>query len=416
MTLRFIEIIVSKHERCINDSAMETKRYQGFSEGVDKERRWAQVSNAMEYLCTMEEESKTNSDVLMDIVNITCSPNAIAGMKENQGEKMDQISVSQSHNQQQFVFPVLNNAVNSVKLEMDSKELSKTVAESMGLYMNAAREADYGFGSQNAQEAGLTSPGKLYPNGGPDLGNSNLSAPLSCQKPKNLDLLVSDPYPTMSQPSDVPSVVCPSGVLPGPEDTLAPALRCSPQNSNGSISSPISNNFVSSTASPPNFGNSCPAVNSPTNQVPALPGLAHIPHPRISTTCSPINTGNIGSPLSSPPNVMRSPISSPQSMGSVRSPPSCNPNARSSVSSPTGSTNNMRESISSPGNVNAMSVSSPANSTGFPMSSPASGLGLVQNDGQSPKKTDQEFKVFEFPKVEKVDGELYSVGLDQMGM
>ncbi|KAJ8403605.1 hypothetical protein AAFF_G00349310 [Aldrovandia affinis] len=403
--------------RCINDSAMETKRYQVFSEGIDKERRWVQVSNAMEYICTMEEENKTNSDVLMDIVNITCSPSANASIKENHTEKVDQISVSQSQNQQQFAFPVLNNVANSVKMEMDSKELSKTVAESMGLYMNAAREADYGFGPQTAQGAGLGSPGKLFSNSGHDLGNS-LSTSVGCPKPKPLDLLVSAPYPAMSRPSDIPTMACPSGVPPGAEDALA--LRCSPQNSNGSISSPVSNNFVSSTASPPSFGNACPSVGSPINQGSALPGLVHISHPRISATCSPINTSNIGSPLSSPLNVMRSPISSPQSMGSVRSPSSCNPNARSSVSSPTGSSsnnnNNMRESISSPGNVNATSVSSPPNSAGFPMSSPVSGLGLVQNESHSPKKTEQDFKEFEFPKVEKVDGELYSVGLDQMGM
>ena len=69
-----------------------------------------------------------------------------------------------------------------------------------------------------------------------------------------------------------------------------------------------------------------------------------------------------------------------------------------------------------------MAVSSPHNpsSTGFPVSSPAGGLGLVQNDTNSPEAAgltrDTDFKNFEFPKVEMVDGEVFSVGLDQMGM
>ncbi|KAJ8269582.1 hypothetical protein COCON_G00121890 [Conger conger] len=405
--------------RCINDPAMETQRYQGFPELMDAERRRSHVSNTMEFICGMEQDNKTNSDVLMDMVNVSCSPNSIAGIKDNRGESMVQAPVSQSQSQQQFVFPISSNAANSIKLEMDSKELSKTVAESMGLYMNAAREAEYAFNPQTAQRPGVGGHRKPFPNSGHCLGN-NLSTSVGRPKLNPRGLLVSAPYPVMSCPSDITKMACASGVLSSAEDCLAAALECSPQNSNGSISSPASNSFVSSTASPTNFGKSFPPPGSPLSQGPALPGLAQVPHPRLSTTCSPNNASNVGSPLASPLNVMKSPISSPQSMGSVRSPPSCNPNVRSSVSSPTGSNGNnnssMRESISSPGNVNSMSVSSPPNSTGFPMSSPVSGLGLVQNEVHSPIKTDHDFSVFEFPKVEKVDSEQYSVGLDEMGM
>ncbi|XP_036407590.1 mineralocorticoid receptor-like [Megalops cyprinoides] len=404
--------------RCINDSAMETKRYQGFSEGMDKEKRWAQVPEAMEYFCTMEEESKTNSDILMDIVNIACSPSTIA-VKENRGEKPDQTPAPLSQNQQQFVFPLLNNTGHSCKQEMDSKELSKTVAESMGLYMNAAREVDYGFGQQTAQGGDLVSDGKLFPSSGQH------PASVGRPKPKPLNLLASAPYPVMSRPSNVPTMACRPAALPGTKDALAPSQHCSPHASNGAKSSPVGSNLVSSTSSPTNFEAPCPSMTSPSGQAPALPGLGHVHHGRIPSACSPVHTNSVGSPLASPLNVMRSPISSPQSMGSVRSPPSCNPAARSSVSSPTGgnknnssisSSTNMQESMSSPGKVNAMSVSSPPTSTAFHMSSPVSGLGLVQKEDGSPEKTDRDFKGFEFPKVEKVDGELYSVGLDQMGM
>lgn len=66
--------------------------------------------------------------------------------------------------------------------------------------------------------------------------------------------------------------------------------------------------------------------------------------------------------------------------------------------------------------------SSPRNSSGggggFAVSSPASELGLVQNDSNSPegRRDQQDFKEFEFPKVESVDGEMFNVGLDHMGM
>lgn len=106
-------------------------------------------------------------------------------------------------------------------------------------------------------------------------------------------------------------------------------------------------------------------------------------------------------------------------MGSVRSPPSCSANMRSSVSSPTGSSCTVRPSMSSPPSGVAMAVASPRNapSSGFPVSSPPSGLGLVQSDTHSPERQEgSDFKVFEFPKVENIDGEMYSVGLDQMGM
>lgn len=66
--------------------------------------------------------------------------------------------------------------------------------------------------------------------------------------------------------------------------------------------------------------------------------------------------------------------------------------------------------------------SSPRNSSGggggFAVSSPVSELGLVQNDSNSPegRRDQQDFKEFEFPKVESVDGEMFNVGLDHMGM
>ncbi|XP_071779507.1 mineralocorticoid receptor [Centroberyx gerrardi] len=398
---------------------METKRYQSFFDGSDTENKWSHVPSSMEYCCSTEDSSLTSNDILMDIVNVSCPAGSpAADCKDNNAKKQEQPMLRLSQNQP-FVLPLFNNSLHGRKQEMDSKELSKTVAESMGLYMNAAREADFAF----SQQGGSTSPpGKMYPVCGRPLEeNQCVSTKSSKLKPLGFQ-----------QPSATPRE-CTAGTPVSSASMLVSSLSCSPQTSS-SISSPGgSNNMVSSTTSPTTcFGPVCSSVSSPVNQTSSVPTLAHIQR-RNSATCSPVESSTVGSPpLTSPLNVMRSPMSSPQSMSSVRSPPSCSTtcNIRSSVSSPTGgnssnTTNNcnaMRPSISSPATGGAMAVSSPQNpsSGGFPVSSPASGLGLVQNDTNSPEATgltrDQDFKNFEFPKVEMVDGEVFNVGLDQMGM
>uniref|UniRef100_A0AAQ5ZL65 Mineralocorticoid receptor n=1 Tax=Amphiprion ocellaris TaxID=80972 RepID=A0AAQ5ZL65_AMPOC len=397
---------------------METKRYQSFFDGNDTENRWSQVPSTMEYCCSTEDSSLTNSDILMDIVNVSCPAGSPAtDCKDNNTKKQEQPTLRLSQNQA-FVLPHFSNTLHGHKQEMDSKELSKTVAESMGLYMNAAREADFAF----SQHGGSTSPGKLYPVCGRPLEENQCGATKSPKlKPFGFQ-----------QPSTTPRE-CTAGTPVSSASMLASSLSCSPQTSS-SISSPGgSNNMVSSTTSPPTcFGPLCSSVSSPVSQTSCAATLANIKR-RNSVTCSPVESSTVGSPpLTSPLNVMRSPMSSPQSMSSVRSPPSCSTtcNTRSSVSSPTGGSctgtanncNTVRPSISSPATGGTMAVSSPQNPStgGFPVSSPAGGLGLVQNDTNSPEAAgltrDTDFKNFEFPKVEMVDGEVFNVGLDQMGM
>ncbi|XP_032397934.1 mineralocorticoid receptor [Etheostoma spectabile] len=397
---------------------METKRYQSFFDGSNTENRWAQVPSTMEHCCSTEDSSLTSSDILMDIVNVSCPAGSPAtDCKDNNTKKQEQPILRLSQNQP-FVLPLFNNSVHGHKQEMDSKELSKTVAESMGLYMNAAREADFAF----SQHGGSTSPGKMYPVCGRALEENQ------CGSTKSPKL---KPF-GFQQPSTTPRE-CTTGTPVSSASMLASSLSCSPQTSS-SISSPGgSNNMVSSTTSPPTcFGPVCSSVSSPVSQTSCAATMANIKR-RNSATCSPVGSSTVGSPpLTSPHNVMRSPMSSPQSMSSVRSPPSCSTtcNIRSSVSSPTGGSctstanncNTARPSISSPATGGAMAASSPQNpsSGGFPVSSPAGGLGSAQNDTNSPEAAglsrDADFKNFEFPKVEVVDGEVFNVGLDQMGM
>lgn len=397
---------------------METKRYQSFFDGKDTENRWPQVPGTMEYCCSTEDSSLTGSDILMDIVNVNCPAGSPAtDCKDNNTKKQEQPMLQPSQNQP-FVHPHFNNSLLGHKQEMDSKELSKTVAESMGLYMNAAREADFAFNQQGAN----TNPGKLYPACGRPL-EENQCGPTKSPKLKPFGF---------QQPSATPRE-CTAGTPVSSASMLASSLSCSPQTSSAISSPGGSNNMVSSTTSPPTcFAPLCSSVSSPVSQTSCAATLANIKR-RNSVTCSPVESSTVGSPpLTSPLNVMRSPMSSPQSMSSVRSPPSCSTtcNIRSSVSSPTAgscsskTTNNCNTampSISSPATAGNMTVSSPQNpsSGGFPVSSPADGLGLVQNDTSSPEAgltRETDFKNFEFPKVEMVDGEVFNVGLDQMGM
>ncbi|XP_058496484.1 mineralocorticoid receptor isoform X1 [Solea solea] len=395
---------------------METKRYQHFFDGSDTENKWSQIPSTMEYCCSTEDSSPTSGDTFMDIVNVSCpAGTAATECKDNNIKKLEQPMRRLGQNQS-FVLPHFNNSLHGHKQEMDSKELSKTVAESMGLYMNAAREPDFAFN----QHGGSTSPGKMYSVCGRPLEETNRG---TTKSPKIQQI-------GFQQSSTTPRE-CTTETPVSSVSMMVSSVSCSPQNSS-SISSPGgSNNMVSSTTSPPTcFGPMCSSVSSPVSQTSCPVTLANIKH-RNSATCSPVESTTVGSPpLTSPLNVMRSPMSSPQSMSSVTSPPSCSTtcNMRSSVSSPTGGSctanncNTVRPSISSPATGSAMAVNSPQNpsSVGFPVSSPAGGLGLVQNDTNSPEATalatDTDFKNFEFPKVEMVDGEMFNVGLDQMGM
>ncbi|XP_061684741.1 mineralocorticoid receptor [Syngnathoides biaculeatus] len=356
---------------------MEAKRYQSLFEGSDTENRWSQIPGAMEFCSAAESSSLSGADVPMDSADAN-----VADPKEGGGKKPEQPLLCPRSNQHFGLPHVGNSSLHGAKPEMDSKELSKTVAESMGLYMNAAREADFTFG----QHRGTGSPGKMqYPLCRRPLDESHRG---SVKSPKLKGF-------AFQQAAGAPG----DGAICTPASSasmLASSLCGSPQTS----SPGGGNNTVSSTTtSPPaGFGPACSPVSHPV-----LVGARH----KNSTACSPVESSTVGS---SP--LIRSPMSSPRSMTSVRSPPSCS--VRSSVSSP----NAVRHPASSP----AKAIGSPQNpsSGGFLACSPAGELSLAKGDTHSPETTglisEPDFKTFEFPKAEMVDGEVFNVGLDQMGM
>ncbi|XP_019717973.1 mineralocorticoid receptor [Hippocampus comes] len=345
---------------------METKRYQSLFEGSDTENRWSQIPSTMEFGCAVEDSG-------LDMANV-------ADPKAGGAKKPEQPALRPGPNQHFGPPHISNCSLHGAKPEMDSKELSKTVAESMGLYMNAAREADFAFG----QHGGSSSPGKMqYPVCGRPLGDSQRG---SAKSPK----LKGFAFPP---PSGGDGTV---GAPASSASMLASSLSGSPQTS----SPGGGNNMVSSTTtSPPaGFGPACSPVSHP-----ALSGARR----RNPSACSPVESSTVGSPP-----LLRSPMSSPRSMMSVRSPQTCS--VRSSASSPAA----VRPPACSP----AMAIGSPQNpsSGGFPAPSPTGELGLARGDTRSPEATaltdELDFKPFEFPKVEMVDGEVFNVGLDQMGM
>lgn len=383
-------------------AAMETKGYHSLPEGLDMERRWSQVSQTLER-SSLGPAERTNENSYMEIVNVSCVSGATPN-NSTQGsskEKHELLPCLQQDNSRSGILP------SDIKTELESKELSATVAESMGLYMDSVRDAEYTYDQQNQQ--GSLSPAKIYQNmeqlvkfykenGHRSSTLSAISRPLRSFMPDSgtsmnggaLRAIVKSP------------IIC---------HEKSPSV-CSPLNMPSSVCSPAGiNSMSSSTAS---FG-SFP-VHSPITQGTSLTCSPSVEN-RGSRSHSPVHASNVGSPLSSPLSSMKSPISSPPSHCSVKSPVSSPNNVplRSSVSSPA-NLNNSRCSVSSPSNTNNRStLSSPTASTVGSIGSPISnafsyttsgasaGAGAIQDMVPSPDTHEKGAHDVPFPKTEEVE-------------
>uniref|UniRef100_A0A8C6C3H3 Nuclear receptor subfamily 3 group C member 2 n=1 Tax=Monodon monoceros TaxID=40151 RepID=A0A8C6C3H3_MONMO len=338
---------------------METKGYHSLPEGLDMERRWGQASQAAEHSSSGPAE-RTDENNYMEVVNISCVSGAIPN-NSTQGsskEKQELLPCLQQDNNRSGILP------SDIKTELESKELSATVAESMGLYMDSVREADYAYDQQNPQ--GSASPAKIYPhveqmvkfykeNGHRPSTLGNVSRPLRS-------------FMTDSGSSENGGVMRTMVKSPILCHEKSPSV-CSPLNMSSSGCSPAGISCVSSTSA--SFGSF--TVHSPIAQGTPLPCSPNVEN-RGSRSHSPAHASNVGSPLSSPLSSMKSPISSPPSHCSVKSPVSSPNNVllRSCVSSPA-NINNSRCSVSSPSNTNNRStLSSPTASTVGSICSPGS--------------------------------------------
>uniref|UniRef100_A0A8C6GUS3 Nuclear receptor subfamily 3, group C, member 2 n=1 Tax=Mus spicilegus TaxID=10103 RepID=A0A8C6GUS3_MUSSI len=381
---------------------METKGYHSLPEGLDMERRWSQVSQTLER-SSLGPAERTNENSYMEIVNVSCVSGATPN-NSTQGsskEKHELLPCLQQDNSRSGILP------SDIKTELESKELSATVAESMGLYMDSVRDAEYTYDQQNQQ--GSLSPAKIYQNmeqlvkfykenGHRSSTLSAISRPLRSFMPDSgasmnggaLRAIVKSP------------IIC---------HEKSPSV-CSPLNMPSSVCSPAGiNSMSSSTAS---FGSF--SVHSPITQGTSLTCSPSVEN-RGSRSHSPAHASNVGSPLSSPLSSMKSPISSPPSHCSVKSPVSSPNNVplRSSVSSPA-NLNNSRCSVSSPSNTNNRStLSSPTASTVGSIGSPISnafsyttsgasaGAGAIQDMVPSPDTHEKGAHDVPFPKTEEVE-------------
>ncbi|KAM6301471.1 mineralocorticoid receptor isoform 2-T2 [Aegotheles albertisi] len=378
---------------------METKGYHSYPEGLDMERRWGQVSQSVEYSSVGAGE-QTGDNNYMEIVNVSCAAGAFANSSAqgNNKEKPELLSCLQQDSSQPGLLP------SDIKTETESKELSATVAESMGLYMDSIRDADYPYDQQNQG-----SPGKMYQNVEQLVKlykeNGHCSSPLhSASRP--LRSLMSDSGSAVN--GGAMHTIVKSPIMCQEKSPSG----CSPQNMASSVCSPAGVNSVSSTTA--NFGNF--PVHSPIGQGTPLSRSPNVEN-RGSMLHSPAHVSNVGSPLSSPISSMKSPISSPPSHCSVKSPVSSPSNItmRSSVSSPANL--NSRSSIASPSNANNRSTrSSPAvstvgssicspvnNSLGFPASGTPAGPSRSQDTVPSPETKDKGAQELTFPKMEGME-------------
>ncbi|XP_042557831.1 mineralocorticoid receptor [Dipodomys spectabilis] len=383
---------------------METKGYHNLVEGPDMERRWSEVSQAAEP--SLGPPERTDEKSYMQVVDVNCVSGAIPN-DSTQGSSREKHELLPCLQQDSSRCGILTS---DIKTELDSKELSATVAESMGLYMDSVREPDYSYDQQNAP--GSLSPAKIYQ-------NMEQLVKFYKENGHRPSTLGSGSRPLRSFLSDSGSSTNVGGGGVMRAMVKSPILCherspsvCSPLNMAASACSPAGISSVSSTSA--SFG-SFP-VHSPITQGTPLMCSPNV-ETRGSRSHSPAHASNVGSPLSSPLSSMKSPVCSSPSHCSVKSPVSSphNVTLRSSVSSPA-NLHNSRCSVSSPSNTNNRStLSSPTASTvgsicspmsnafGYAASGTCAGASATRDVASSPDTHEKGAHEVPFPKTEEVE-------------
>lgn len=379
---------------------METKGYHSLPEGLDMERRWGQVSQAVDR-SSLGPAERTEESNYMEIVNVSCVSGAIpnSSTQGSSQEKPELLPCLQQDGSRPGILP------SDIKTELESKELSVTVAESMGLYMDSIRDAEYPYDPQNQQ--GSVSPAKIYQNVEQlvKFYRENGHCPSAVGMGRPLRPFLADSGGSVN--GGVMRTVVKSPLLCHEKSSSV----CSPLTMASSACSPAGLSSVSSTSA--SFGNF--PVHSPITHGTPLTCSPNI-ETRGSRSHSPAHASNVGSPLSSPLSSRKSPVSSPPSHCSAKSPVS-SPNVplRSAVSSPA-NVHNSRCSVSSPSNTNNRStLSSPTASTVGSLCSPGSnafsytvsgtplGPGATRDAVPSPDTQDRSAHEASFPKTEEAE-------------
>ncbi|XP_029460616.1 mineralocorticoid receptor isoform X2 [Rhinatrema bivittatum] len=390
-------------------TVMETKGYHSFREGRDMEKQWNQAAQSMEYSVAGDGQH-SQENTYMEILNLSCISDAFPH-GSGQGNRREKQELHPCLRQESS-HP--SNLSEDIKSDMESKELSTTVAESMGLYMDSMRDPDYPYEQHN--QPGTISPAKMNPSAEQFVnyhkGNSHCCLVLnSTNRP---------PRSLMPDTGNSVNGLVMHGAVKSP-------IVCNERSSSGCSPSamatgrsPARNNSVSSATCSTNFGNF--TVHGITNQGTPMSCLSNIEN-QGPLSHSPAHTSNLESPLSSPLSSMKSPISSPPSHCSLKSPVSSPNNVvmRSSVSSP-GNVNSSGCSMSSPSTANNKSaLSSPAASTkgssicspeNSALSFPPSGMSAESGPGQDIiSNVESKDKVsITFPKMERLENDISSCG------
>uniref|UniRef100_UPI00398E9E6E mineralocorticoid receptor-like n=1 Tax=Pristiophorus japonicus TaxID=55135 RepID=UPI00398E9E6E len=383
---------------------METKGYIDYPEVMNIGRQWS--LNKSKSSVGRDEIGSCDSNA-MTILNVSCIP---AVDKNGDGERSQELSpVLQhpAHYQVQHQYQHLGFLASDPKCSIGSaKELSKTVAESMGLYMNSVKEMGSEFNYSMQSELMEGRPSNIIQNGGQEV---------DLQEEKVNTILLQREMRRCSSSSS-PERNSQGSCIASPINfnNLGSSVS-SPNNMNSCVPSPAKINYLalsspdtvsnlgSSISSPDNINNLNTSVTSPSDVHCTISSPTKI---NSVGMCSPSNMNNLGSSISSPANVsnLRSSVSSPNNMSSPLSTPT-NLASPHSVSA----NNNL---LSSPNNNSiASSVSSPAvNNLRFPNSSPAAGSRMVFDSHQNPGVRNQNHEEINVFKDKKTKGECLETG------
>ncbi|XP_069782507.1 mineralocorticoid receptor isoform X2 [Narcine bancroftii] len=395
---------------------METKGYSDYPEVMNIGRQWA-PNELVPSIGDNEIGSRDNNS--MAVLNVSCIP-LIA--KNDDGERRQEFSPILHH---QLTCQVPHQYQHSGFLASDqkshqgsAKELSKTVAESMGLYMNSVKEMENDFNYSMQSEQMEERSSNINENGEQvlDLQEEKVNAILSQRLMRRCS--------SSSSPGRNSRGACITS--PRNYNNLSSSVS-SPNNMNSCVPSPAKLNYLalsspdtvsnlgSSISSPDNINNLTNSVTSPGEVHCAISGCTKLSNLAMS---SPSNINSMCSSISSPVHVSNlcSSISSPVHVSnlcsSISSPNNSPLSTPSNLASPHSvSTSNTILSCPNNNSVASSVSSSVANNGRFPDCNPVAESRMIINLHQNPIVRNQIHEEINVFKDEKIKDKSLKTGL-----
>ncbi|XP_048385751.1 mineralocorticoid receptor isoform X2 [Stegostoma tigrinum] len=383
---------------------METKGYVDYPEVMNIGRQWNLNKSTLN---VGKDQVESCDNKAMTVLNVSCIPPVVKNADGESSQEVSLVLQHQPHYHVQHQDQHLGFFASDPKCNLGpAKELSKTVAESMGLYMNSAKEmgSEFNFSMQPEQMEGRSS--NIAEIGGHELNlqEEKVNAILLQREMRRCS--------TSSSPGRNSQGSCISS--PVNFNNLGSSVS-SPININSCVSNPAKINYLSlsspdtvsnlgsSISSPDNINNFSTSVTSPSDVHCAISSPSKINSVSIS---SPSNMSSLGTSISSPANIsnLHSSVSSPNNMSSPLSTPH-------NLASPLHVSTNTNI-LSSPNNNNvASSVSSPAvNNLHYSNSSSAAEPRMILNPDQNSRARNQKHETPKVFKDEKIKDECLDPG------